>query len=195
MTTLSTVLAAAGLAVAVLGAARLAATRRAPGPARARQLLLGAVVLLSVASFAGWAVPRYGPGGTGSWEVGELRADGLRLVPSGPWTAADVLAPRALRSEADLEVYGIAREIPGILNQLYCWCGCVKQGRHRSALACFEDPSATGCGVCRETARIASREVRRGITDPARIQRAVDRQWAPPDVRDGEGRLPGGEGP
>lgn len=58
MTTLSTVLAAAGLAAAVLCAARWAAARRAPGPAWGRQLLLGAVVLVSVASFAGWAVPR-----------------------------------------------------------------------------------------------------------------------------------------
>lgn len=194
---MSALIAALLLLAAVLGLAFRIVPRRAPGPAPARQLLLAAVVLLAVGAFGGWAVPRYGPGATGAWEVGDLRANGLRLVPSPPDDASRVLADSSLGYEGHRELYAIAREIPGILNRLYCWCGCVKQGRHRSALACYEDTSATGCGVCQETARIARAEVQRGITDPARIQQAIDREWAPPGARRaGEREAPtGGRGP
>jgi hypothetical protein len=158
--------------------------RRLTGPAWFRQAQLVLTVLLLTGTFAAWAVPRYGPDAKGPWEVGELRANGLRLVPSGPSDASEVLAPASFDHPMSRELYGIAAEIPGIMNQLYCWCGCVKQGRHRSALACFEDTSAVGCGVCQENARIARAQVQQGIRDPARIQRAIDREWAPAGARD-----------
>lgn len=158
--------------------------RRLSGPAWFRQAQLVLTVLLLSGTFAAWAVPRYGPDAKGPWEVGELRANGLRLMPSGPSDASAVLEPASFDHPMSRELYGIAAEIPGIMNQLYCWCGCVKQGRHRSALACFEDRSAVGCGVCQENARIAWRQVEKGVRDPARIQRAVDRAWAPPGARD-----------
>lgn len=181
---------AALLLAAVLGLAFRVVPRRAPGPPWTRQLLLAAVVLLAVGTFAGWAVPRYGPGATGTWQVGQLRADGLRLVPSPPDDASRVLADASLGYEGHRELYAIAREIPAILNRLYCWCGCIKQGRHRSALACYEDRSATGCGVCQETARIAWKQVQAGVRDPARIQRAIDLEWAPPGARTGSLAIP-----
>lgn len=169
---------AGALATVATLAIRLAA-RRAPAPTWARQLLVGAIALASVGAFAAWSIPRYGPEATGPWEVGELRADGLRIVPTPPGDARDVLGPDVLGHEGHRERYAVARRIPGILNQLYCWCGCVKQGRHRSALACYEDASAQNCAVCQGTARVAWKEVRRGVTDPARVQRAVDRAWGP----------------
>lgn len=154
-----------------------------PGSNGVRALSVAALVFLATAAFGGWAVPRYGPGAPGAWEVGDLRPDGLRLVPTPPWDASEVLSPASLTYEGHRELYDRVRRMPEIMNQLYCWCGCIKMGRHRSALACFEDASAKGCGVCQETARIAWREVQSGITDPARIQRAIDREWAPPEAR------------
>lgn len=158
--------------------------RRLTGPTWFRQAQIALTVLLLTGTFAAWAVPRYGPDAKGPWEVGELRANGLRLMPSGPSDASAVLDPASFDHPMSRELYGIAAEIPGIMNQLYCWCGCVEQDRHRSALACFEDESAVGCGVCQENARIAWRQVQAGVRDPARIQRAVDRAWAPPGARD-----------
>ena len=173
------------LALACLLAALLTlGRRRLGGPPWARQLQLGLAAAVLVAGFGAWAVPRYGPDAPDSWEVGALRADGLRLVPSGRADASAVIDPASFEHPMSRELYGIAAEIPDVLNQLYCWCGCVKHGRHRSALACFEDRSAIGCGVCQETARIAWREMQRGVRDPARIQRAVDVEWAPPEARD-----------
>ena len=157
--------------------------RQLRGSARRRQLQMAALLLVFVGGFGAWGVPRYGPDADGPWEVGDLRPDGLRLVPSGRDDATDVLDPASFEHPFSRELYGIATEIPEILNRLYCWCGCIEQGRHRSALACYEDRSAVGCGVCQETARIAWRQVTDGVRDPTRIQRAIDLEWAPSGAR------------
>lgn len=114
------------------------------------------------------------------WEVGELRDDGLRIEPTGRADAAAVLDPARFPEGPVRNAYAIATEIPEILNQLYCWCGCENRGVHRSNLGCFEDLMAVNCDVCRGTGEIAHRMVmEEGITDPARIQRKVDETWAP----------------
>lgn len=114
------------------------------------------------------------------WEVGELRENGLRIVPSGSSDAGAVLSPAQFAAEPVRNAYWIATQIPETLNKLYCWCGCQDRGVHRSNLQCFEDRMAVTCGVCRGTAEIAYRMIQeKGITDPGRIQLAVDRAWAP----------------
>lgn len=114
------------------------------------------------------------------WEVGELREDGLRIAPSGRSDAGAVLSPDRFPEGPVRNAYWIATQIPETLNQLYCWCGCEDRGVHRSNLGCFEDRMAVNCDVCRGTAEIAHRMVtEEGITDPGRIQLAVDRAWGP----------------
>ncbi len=116
----------------------------------------------------------------GGWEVGELREDGLRIVPSGRSDAGAVLEPEQFTDQPVRHAYWIATQIPETLNQLYCWCGCEDRGVHRSNLQCFEDLMAVNCDVCRGTAEIAYRMIQEeGVTDPGRIQRAVDEVWAP----------------
>lgn len=152
-------------------------------PTPIRQGVLAVLVFSLVVGFGAWSVPRFGPTAQPAWEVGQLRSNGLRLIPSGRADARDVLAPSLFEAEKHRKLYGIATDIPEIMNQLYCWCGCIKQGRHRSALACYEDRSSTSCGVCQETARIAWQEFQKGETDPAQIQVAIDQEWAPPGYR------------
>src|SRR6202795_4877773 len=36
----------------------------------------------------------------------------------------------------------VAREIPEVLDQLYCYCGCDKHEGHKSLLSCFTDGHA-----------------------------------------------------
>lgn len=115
------------------------------------------------------------------WQVGELREDGLRIVPSGRSDAGAVLDPEQFPDGPVRHAYWVATQIPETLNQLYCWCGCENRGVHRSNLQCFEDLMSVNCDVCRGTAEIAYRMVKeRGITHAGRIQRAVDERWAPP---------------
>jgi hypothetical protein len=36
----------------------------------------------------------------------------------------------------------VAREIPDVLNQLYCYCECDKHRGHKSLLSCYTDGHA-----------------------------------------------------
>lgn len=113
------------------------------------------------------------------WTVGQLRPNGLRIKPSGRNDASRVLDPTQFTDRAVRESYAIAREIPAMLNKLYCWCGCENRGVHRSNLGCFEDRMAVTCDVCQGTAQIAYRMMQKGETDAGRIQAVVDREWGP----------------
>ncbi|MGH7557526.1 MAG: hypothetical protein ACREMD_07075 [Gemmatimonadota bacterium] len=114
------------------------------------------------------------------WEVGELRENGLRIIPGGRSDAGAVLDPGQFPNPRVRHAYWVATRIPETLNQLYCWCGCVNRGVHRSNLECFEDLMAVNCDVCRGTAEIAYDMVtNQGIENPGLIQRAVDEVWAP----------------
>ncbi len=113
------------------------------------------------------------------WTVGDLRSNGLRIKPSGRSDASAVLDPEQFERSEVRRSYQIATEIPEVINQLYCWCGCENRGVHRSNLGCFEDKMAVNCDVCRGTAEIASRMTEDGVTDLGKIQAAVDREWGP----------------
>lgn len=113
-----------------------------------------------------------------TWTVGMLRPDGLRLVVSGRNDASEVLDSQRFSRPEVRHGYWVAAQIPQMLNQLYCWCGCENRGVHRSNLQCFEDEMAQDCPVCLGTAEIAYDMTDKGITDAAKIQAAVDVHWA-----------------
>lgn len=110
--------------------------------------------------------------------LGELRPNGLRLVSTGRSDASVVLAREQFTGRVR-HAYGIATEIPEVLNQLYCWCGCIDRGEHRSSLQCFEDLMGVTCEVCQRTAEIAYAMSQDG-SDAAHIQASVDAELAPP---------------
>jgi hypothetical protein len=112
----------------------------------------------------------------GAWRVGELRENGLRIIPSGRSNASAVLDPAQFSGQTR-HAYWVATQIPSTLNQLYCWCECENSGMHRSNLQCFEDRMGESCDVCQGTAEIAYEMVKKGITDPGTIQAAVDAKW------------------
>ncbi len=132
-------------------------------------------ILLGIAGLAGLLQQS----AEAQWTVGELRDDGLRIIPSGRSKNSAVLDPRQFERREVRRAYAIAQEIPEVLNQLYCWCGCENRGVHRSNLACFEDEMSVNCAVCRGTAEIAYEMVQEGVTDAGEIQAAVDAKWAP----------------
>lgn len=114
---------------------------------------------------------------SGQWSVGELRENGLRIIPSGRSDASAVLDPAQFTGKTR-HAYWVATQIPATLNQLYCWCGCENRGVHRSNLQCFEDGMGANCDVCQGTAEIAYEMTQRGVTDAGKIQAAVDAKWA-----------------
>ncbi|MEO7243748.1 MAG: PCYCGC motif-containing (lipo)protein [Rubrivivax sp.] len=152
--------------------------------------LLAAMAVLVVAALVTWFVPTprtantdatqaSAPPDPSGWKVGMLRADGLRIVVSGRDDASAVLDAEQFSRAEVRNGYRIAAKIPALLNRLYCWCGCENRGEHRSNLQCFEDGMAEDCVVCLGTAETAYEMSEKGITDPAKIQAAVDVHWAP----------------
>ena len=123
--------------------------------------------------------------------LGRPRRDGLRLQPSGRSDSSDVLSPGQFTRPEVKRAYQIARKIPATLNKLYCWCKCENRGIHRSNLACFEDQMAARCAVCLGTAKIAYEMKQKGVTDPAKIQAAVDKEWGPKWARNQQQNQPG----
>ena len=159
--------------------------RRAEALVRA---LLVLVVVLSVGGslLAGYLRPASGRSGEttsersdSGWSPGDLRDDGLRIAPSGRSDASTVLDPEQFTGRSR-QAYWIAMQNPDVLNQLYCWCGCIDRGEHRSTLECFEDMMGVTCEVCQRTAEIAHDMVAKGVRDAGQIQARVDAELAPP---------------
>jgi hypothetical protein len=90
-------------------------------------------------------------------------------------TAERVLPADVVPSQAR-KAYEAAREIPQVLDGLYCHCGCAARDGLRSLLSCFETRMPFSCGYCREEAELALRLHRDGRT-LAEIRRAVDREY------------------
>ena len=101
------------------------------------------------------------------------------IVVSGRSDASHVLDPTRFSQPEVSHSYWVARQIPALLNKLYCWCGCENRGIHRSNLQCFEDAMAEDCPVCRGTAEMAYEMSGKGVTDAAKVQAAVDVVWGP----------------
>ena len=90
-------------------------------------------------------------------------------------TAHAVLADDAI-PERSRAAYRVAREIPGILDGLYCHCDCAERDGLRSLLGCFEGKMATTCGICRGEALLAGKLHRQGRTLD-QIRAAIDDEY------------------
>ena len=58
------------------------------------------------------------------------------------------------------EAYQAAKEIPEVLNQLPCYCGCMQNFGHKSNLYCFHDEHGADCALCQDIA-LEAREMHR----------------------------------
>ena len=103
------------------------------------------------------------------------------VVPTGRSDASFVLDPARFADPRQREAYAAAREIPAVLNQLYCWCGCKENPstRHRALLQCYESEHASTCDICLGEATIAKSMVEQGVTDVRKIQDQIDFSFAP----------------
>ncbi|MBI4543031.1 MAG: hypothetical protein HY705_08385 [Gemmatimonadetes bacterium] len=92
-------------------------------------------------------------------------------------TAADVIpASTFARSEQRVRAYTAAAQTAGVLDGLYCYCGCKESIGHVSLLSCFESEHGASCDICMEEAELAARMHGEGA-DLERIRRAIDRQF------------------
>jgi hypothetical protein len=73
--------------------------------------------------------------------------------------------------------YQAAREIPEVLDSLYCYCDCKKHFGHKSLLSCYVDQHALHCDVCIEEALMAYDMHKQG-KDIMTIRKAVDETFS-----------------
>ena len=66
--------------------------------------------------------------------------------------AADVLSPSLFGDEKTRAAYQTARDIPEVLEQLPCFCGCMSSFGHKNNLFCFKDQHGSGCDMCQSIA-------------------------------------------
>ncbi len=46
------------------------------------------------------------------------------------------------------EAYIVAQQVPWLLAQLWCYCGCDRTSGHRSLLDCYRDYHGSNCAIC-----------------------------------------------
>ena len=78
---------------------------------------------------------------------------------------------------AAAEAYRVAKEIPEVLDSLYCYCDCEKHSGHKSLLACYVDEHAQYCDICINEALLAYDLHKKGY-DVVSIRKTVDETFS-----------------
>lgn len=62
------------------------------------------------------------------------------------------------------EAYTAAREIPGTLDKIFCYCYCAlnPQFKHKSLLTCYVDDHGSKCGICMREAVVSKQLTAQG---------------------------------
>ena len=107
---------------------------------------IGAVAVLAVIGWVSWPASDAG-----------ISTSGLQLVAtmSPSLFASDVKARAA---------YQTAKDIPEVLAELPCYCGCMLSFGHKNNLFCFKDEHGSACTVCMDIALDARDMHKRGLS-------------------------------
>ncbi len=121
--------------------------------------LLALIVVLATIAFAqGDHVPAYNTGAPSPGEV-------LPILP------ADQRVGELFKNPFQVHAYVLAAKIPGVLNQMPCYCYCERIG-HKSLHTCFESEHGAHCGVCMKEVYYAYQETKLKKT-PAQIRAGI----------------------
>jgi len=63
-----------------------------------------------------------------------------------------VLSPTIFDDAKTRAAYQVAKDIPEVLEQLPCFCGCMTSFGHKNNLFCFKDQHGSGCTLCQDIA-------------------------------------------
>jgi len=92
-------------------------------------------------------------------------------------TAEGVLASASFAGyDRIVRSYEAARQMPEVLEGLYCYCDCRHHFNHRSLLTCFQSEHGASCDICLDEAWMAA-EMHRHGKSLAEIRHAADAQF------------------
>jgi len=104
-------------------------------------------------------------------------ASGPRHPDPRPGITAEHVLPESKVDAEHRDAYDAARQIPEILDGIYCHCDCAdRHSNLRSLLSCYETEMPMSCGVCSGEARTALRLHREGKTLDE-IRAAIDKRF------------------
>lgn len=75
------------------------------------------------------------------------------------------------------KAYQIAKEIPQILDGIYCYCDCKIHHGHKSLLTCYTSTHGAKCGICIDEA-IKSMELYKQNKSVLEIRQIIDKMYA-----------------
>jgi hypothetical protein len=91
--------------------------------------------------------------------------------------SADVLSPTLFADERTRAAYQVAKDIPEVLEQLPCFCGCMTSFGHKNNLFCCKDQHGSGCSICQDIALDAKKMHDQGMRI-AQIQDNIKAKYA-----------------
>lgn len=113
---------------------------------------------------------------------------GYYLFPSGS-NKGKILSPSQLKGGETRPVlspayfvgqtakaYRVAREIPQVLDSIYCYCQCERTIGHKSLLSCYTDEHAAYCAICQDQALRAYELYKEG-KDIISIRKTIDDEF------------------
>jgi hypothetical protein len=98
-------------------------------------------------------------------------------------TLAPTLAPTQFVGKAR-QAYKVAKEIPGTLAQLPCYCECDKGLGHKSLHTCFVDDHASHCAVCVDEALLAYMLEKQQKFSPEQVREQIIEKYSAVNRRD-----------
>ncbi len=138
-----------------------------------QNLWLGIVTVLIVGAI-GWVIYQ------DNAQPAEQAAAETRLVH--PQAALDnsggaTLDPALFTDAKTKDSYAAAREIPDVLKELPCFCGCMLSHAHKNNLFCFMDEHGSACLICQDIA-LDARTMRRNGASVTEIQDNIRMKYA-----------------
>src|SRR5215469_460583 len=131
-----------------------------------QNLTLGIAAVVIMAGIAGVLLR-----GTAD-QAGDQTADSAQLSK-----AADVLSPSLFSDEKTRAAYQTAKDIPEVLEQIPCFCGCLSNFGHKNNLFCFKDQHGAGCNMCQDIALDARKMHDQGMSI-AQIQEKIKTKYS-----------------
>lgn len=121
--------------------------------------MVAGISALAVMAFAqGDHVPAYN---TGAPKAGEV----MPILPENQRVGEVFSQPYQVRA------YQLAAKIPGVINQLPCYCYCERIG-HKSLHTCYESAHGAHCGICMKEVFYAYEQTKLG-KKPAQIRAGI----------------------
>jgi uncharacterized protein with PCYCGC motif len=115
------------------------------------------IAALVVLTGAGWAMFRDTSQPAPVAETAQATPDEpIELLPVDS-AAGPTLPPEMFLDPKAREAYQIAKDIPDVLRELPCFCGCMRTHGHKNNLFCFMDEHGSACEICEDVALDAKR--------------------------------------